>query len=130
LVLRSITVFTNNVSQHFSLGLPSSPLVLRDYATGRGSYRERGPIIKYQRTGTTRRLEADIRELNELLARFDIKGAAHHGYIRSFNLAAWNKGGRLHSLGEDTYQQKPEKQRLKMTINGEPVAEIDIKCIS
>ena len=44
-----------------------------------------------------------------------------------FNNHSWKKGGRLYSAGEDNYQQMPEPERLKMTINGEPVAEIDVR---
>ena len=54
-------------------------------------------------------------------------GGEHNGYIRVFNNRSWDKGGRLYSVGEHTYQQMPEAERIKMTINGEPVAEIDIR---
>jgi hypothetical protein len=39
----------------------------------------------------------------------------------------WNKGGRLYSPGEDSYQQIPREARLRMTINGEPLCEIDVR---
>src|SRR5262249_6632343 len=39
----------------------------------------------------------------------------------------WNKGGRLYSVGRDTYQQQERDERLAITINGEPVSEIDIR---
>src|SRR5262249_28038836 len=39
-----------------------------------------------------------------------------------FNNRSWKN-----SSGEDCYQRLSEAERLKMTINGEPVAEIDIK---
>jgi hypothetical protein len=121
-------IHEGNVGDHFKPELPSNPLVLRDYGSGLGRNRERGPIIKdYQRTEHTKQLEADIRELNEFLARFKFTGGEHHGYTRNFNLAAWNKGGRLYSSGEDDYQQKHDTERHQMRINGEPVAEIDIK---
>ena len=44
-----------------------------------------------------------------------------------FNNLSWKKGGRLYSSGEECYQRLSEAERLKMTINGELVAEIDIK---
>jgi hypothetical protein len=118
----------DNVGDHFKPEPPSNPLVLRDYATGKGVNRERGPIIRdYERTEHTKRLEADIRELNEFLARCKITGGEHHGYTRNFNNASWNKGGRLYSIGDGHYQQMPEEKRLQMTINGGAVAEVDIK---
>jgi hypothetical protein len=81
----------------------------------------------YERTPETERLERYIKELNEFLACFELTGARHEGYIRIFNNGSWAKGGRLYSPCEDTYQLMPETKRLEMTINGEPVAEIDIK---
>lgn len=119
----------DNIGDHFRPEPPHNPLVLRDYATGRGRNRERGPIIKnYPRTADTERLTADVRELNEFLDRCEIAGGEHYGYTRNFNNGCWNwnKGGRLYSVGGG-YQQMPEHKRLQMTINGEAVAEIDIK---
>lgn len=121
-------IHDGNVLDHFVSEPPRHPLVLKDYASGRGRDKDRGPVIKsYERTPLTERLEADVRELNEFLASFRITGGTHEGYVRVFNLRAWTKGGRLYSLGQDTYQQKSEDQRHQMTINDEPIAEIDIK---
>jgi hypothetical protein len=115
-----------NVGEHFLKEPPKDPLVLRDYATGWGHNREQGRIVEYKRTPKTERLEADVRELNEFLARFDLTGGTRYGYTRVFNDRSWKAGGRLYSPGEHNYQQMPEAERLKMTINGEPVAEIDV----
>ena len=116
-----------NVGDHFAPEPPRHPLVLKDYATGRGRDRERGRRVNYKHTLKTERLEADVRELNEFLARFELMGGEHYGYTRVFNNRCWKKGGRLYSIGEHSYQQMPEPERIKMTINGKPVAEIDIK---
>jgi hypothetical protein len=121
-------ISSGNVGDHFAPEPPTNPLVLKDFATGRGRYRESGPVIKdYERTPETERVERDIKELNEFLARFELTGGRQEGYIRIFNNRSWKKGGRLYSPCEGTYQLTPEAERLKMTINGEPVAEIDIK---
>jgi hypothetical protein len=40
---------------------------------------------------------------------------------------AWNLGGRLYSQGQDSYQSLSSDQRLDMTIDGEPVCELDIR---
>src|SRR5262249_46611449 len=69
----------------------------------------------------------DVKELNAFLARVKLTGGKHEGYLRIFNNHAWDKGGRLYSDGEGNYQQLPPEERLKMTINEQPVAEIDIK---
>ncbi|HZC80418.1 MAG TPA: hypothetical protein VE222_01660, partial [Nitrospiraceae bacterium] len=107
---------------------PHNPLVLRGHSTGIGRYKKPGPLIKnYERTETTKRLEADIRELNAFLAACEITGGEHHGYTRNFNNRSWKKGGRLYSVGGGYQQMSPPEKRLEMTINGEAVAEIDIK---
>jgi len=120
-------IHSGNVGEHFAPEPPTNPLVLKDYATGRGRYRESGPVVKYERTPETERLERDIKELNEFLARFELTGGRHEGYIRIFNNRSWKKGGRLYSQCQDSYQLMPEHKRLEMKINGDPVAEIDIK---
>jgi hypothetical protein len=121
----------SNVGDHFAPEPPKNPLVLKDYAVGKGKDRESGKRIKYKNTRfdtpEAQRLEADVRELNDFLARFEILGGEHYGYERVFNNQSWKKGGRLYGGGEDCYQRLSEAERLRMTINGEPVAEIDIK---
>lgn len=118
---------SDNVGEHFALGPPTSPLVLKDYATGRGKNKESGRKVKYEHTTETRRLEADIRELNDFWVPFELEGGEHNGYIRVFNNRSWDKGGRLYSAGSHSHQQMADTERLDMTINGEPVSEIDIK---
>jgi hypothetical protein len=89
--------------------------------------------MTFAHTPTSSQLEADVRELNEFLARQHIDGGVHQGYIRIFQNGDqagfdWNFGGRLYSQPSATnYQQLSKKARLKMTFNGEPVAEIDIR---
>ncbi len=101
--------------------------MLKDYGTGRGLNRERGKTAEFKHTPETERLEADVRELNDFLARFELTGCEHYGYTRVFNNRSWKKGGRLYSDGEHNYQQMPEAERIKMTISGAHVAEIDIR---
>jgi hypothetical protein len=89
-----------NIGVHFKPEPPHNPLVLRGPGSGKGVSRERGQIIKrYKRTETTKRLEAEVRELNDFLARCEITGGEHHGYTRNFNNGSWKKGGRLYSVG-------------------------------
>jgi len=122
---------TNNVSEHFAPEPPTDPLVLKDFAVGKGKDREGGRRIKWKNTGydtaEAKRLEEDVKELNAFLAGYELTGGEHYGYERVFNNLSWRKGGRLYSSGEDCYQRLSEAERLQMTINGEPVAEIDIK---
>ena len=73
-----------------------------------------------------------INEINASLSEQDIQPAyLVQGFQRIFsngNLPGfnWNAGGRLYAIGGG-YQQEPGSERLKMTINGEPVVEIDIR---
>jgi hypothetical protein len=120
---------SSNVGEHFPPELPQHPLVVRDWSTGHGREKQQGRLLKYARTEETERIEQDVKELNEFLARFTLTGGRHEAYYRTFtfNNGAYNKGGRLSSIGEGSYQQLSKAERLLMKINGEPVAEIDIK---
>ena len=78
------------------------------------------------------KLEEQVKQLNEFFDRFELRGGIHRGYIRVFNNGdhprfAWNMGGRLYSYGSSGIQQMDRADRLRMTIRGEPVCEIDIR---
>jgi len=77
---------SSNVGEHFAPEPPKSPLVLKDYATGRGRDRESGRRVKYDHTPETERLEADVRELNEFLTRFELMGGEHSSGVRNLVL--------------------------------------------
>ena len=88
--------------------------------------------MRFDPTPQTEELEAQLRELNEFFDQFQLQGGMHRGFNRIFNQGDlpdfdWNKGGRLYSHGPDNYQLLSSEHRLLMTINGEPVCEIDIR---
>jgi hypothetical protein len=120
---------------HFSYGLPQHPLQKRAASTKDAySNKLRGAVMKFTHTLASQRIEDEVRALNEFLDKQSIKGGVHRGYVRAFNNGdapnfEWNQGGRLYSQpsGDANYQQLNGKQRRKMTINGEPVAEVDIR---
>jgi hypothetical protein len=121
-----------NVDQHFQRAEPIKPLVLKSSSTRLGGRKQSGRSMRFDETATTRRLRDEIIELNKFLTTQRIEGGIHHGYRRIFNQGdrpayAWNKGGRLYSIGEENYQTLKKHRRLDMTINGEPVVEIDIR---
>jgi len=124
-----------NVAEHFERQrpkLPSKPLVLRASSTRRGPTKLKGRSLRFERTALTDRIEKDVKDLNELLANHEIEGGVHRAYRRIFNQGdreryRWNKGGRLYSIGEDSYQTLKQAQRLEMMLDGEPVVEIDIR---
>lgn len=78
-------------------------------------------------------IEAQVKELNEFFAQQKLRGGSHHGYVRVYNNGDnprfhWNMGGRLYSQHfTQSYQVMSGDERSKMTINGEPVAEVDIR---
>jgi hypothetical protein len=119
--------------QHFLIPLPENPVVLRA-ASRRNQYGEKrqGRFMRFERTASTRKLEQELKDLNNFLDGYEIRGGIHRGYIRVFNNGDhakfdWNMGGRLYSYGEFNYQQLDRTERLKMTINDEPVCEIDVR---
>ena len=123
----------SEINDHFIQDLPQHPLVKRAGSV-RAPYgtKVRGRVMRFERAGKALELEQQVRELNEFLDGFDLRGGEHRGYVRGFNLGDdpsfdWNKGGRLYSQGDDSYQRLSPDDRLRMTINGEEVCEIDIR---
>jgi hypothetical protein len=122
-----------DIRTHFVPELPKHPLVLKDTSTWLGGYKITGKRIKIDYTDeTVKAVEQEIIDLNTFIAQCDIRGGAHHGYIREFNCGdhpsfAWNLGGRLYSVGAGSYQQMKPAERLKMIIDGQPVCELDIR---
>jgi hypothetical protein len=119
--------------QHFLIPLPDDPLK-RHSASKRNTYGLKipGRSMRFEPTSKTQKLESELKRLNLFLDGFELQDGIHRGYIRVFNNGDnpkfdWNMGGRLYSYGEPNYQQMDRSDRLRMTINGEPVCEIDIR---
>ena len=134
-ISKRLHVLPSEADQHFDYGLPQHPLQKRK-ASKRDAYGKKvhGALMKFTHTVASSRLEADVSELNAFLDEQDIHGGIHRGYVRIFNNGDdptfdWNLGGRLYSQpsGTKNYQQLRGTQRRKMTINGEPAAEVDIR---
>jgi hypothetical protein len=130
-------VQASDAAQHFIKELPKEPLQVRARSMREGGRKERGPLIKWRKVFNAKlrqrgeELEAEIRELNEFLDKVDSRGGVHRGYVRVFNNGddkafSWGAGGRLYS-GDDSYQHVQRSERLRITLNGEPVCEIDIR---
>jgi hypothetical protein len=125
-------VTPQNVGEHFTYPPPKHPLVRTRASRRVGRWKEAGSPMEFKRTPRTEALEHKVKELNAFLADHVIQGATHRWFRRIFHEGDkpgfdWNKGGRLYSDGKDSYQQRPRPERLKMTIDGEPVCEIDIR---
>jgi hypothetical protein len=119
--------------QHFLIPLPENPLRLHT-ASSRNEYGTKisGRPKRFEHTPVTMRLEQEVKDLNKFIDGFELRGGIHRGYMRVFNNGDhpkfdWTMGGRLYSYGEFNYQQLDRTQRLRMTINSEPVCEIDIR---
>ena len=122
--------------QHFHLPLPANPLRLRARST-KTDYGEpnlRGALIEnYHRSQRTECLEAEVRKINDFLKAIRISGGTHSGFVRNFSNGnntpsyCWDQGGRLQSYGGGSYMVLGAPKRLKMTFDGEPVCEIDVR---
>jgi hypothetical protein len=119
----------------FEYDLPKEPLELRARKIG-SFYSDTKPVgrpMEFERTPRVEQLESQVRELNEFFAEQDLRGGSHEGYVRLFHNGDdpyfdWNLGGRLYSQHyNDSYQVLSSDKRAAMMINGEPVAEIDIR---
>jgi hypothetical protein len=122
-----------DIGWHFVPELLRHPLVRKTTSTWLGDHKIPGRRMKidYSDPGV-KALEQVIIDLNAFIAQFDIRGGTHHGYIREFNCGdhrrfAWNLGGRLYSVGAESYQGLSPAERKLMTIDGQPVIELDIR---
>jgi hypothetical protein len=128
----SCGVTPENVDGHFKRAKPREALVLKSSSARVGWLKVSGRSIRFDEDDTTRRLRSEIVELNDFLSEQEIVGGIHQGYRRIFNQGdlpsfRWNKGGRLYSAGEDSYQSLNKDRRVEMTFNGDGVVEIDIR---
>lgn len=124
-----------NLSEHFAFTPPdhsARPLLALKTSSSRYGYvKVRGSDMPVPRTAGTKALADEVRTINDFLGTVTIVGASFHGLYRSFVMGdlpnyRWDKGGRLYAYG-DSYQTAKKAIRLAMTLNGDPVVEIDIK---
>lgn len=117
-----------NYREHFFVELPKWTIKLRAKSKKIGSYKVRGREMSVSREDeTTRALDAKVQEINHFLIGQSIERAPFSGYIRQFNNGDvdgfnWNKGGRLYA----SFQQLSALERKAITINHQPVVEIDV----
>lgn len=120
-----------NVRDHFTVQLPEEVIILKASSRRVGKDKVKGEKLRFDMTPELARMEEHLRAINAFLAAQDIEGGLFPGYQRLFNEGdrecfRWDKGGRLYCRGDETYQTAKKADRLAMTINGCPVAEIDI----
>ena len=121
----------NDLYDHFYVTKPESLIVLRPSSRRAGRAKIKQRSMKFEAGEHTNTLEKRVSELNDYLFEQRLEGGIFTGYQRIFNEGDhpqfnWNRGGRLYCVGEGHYQLLKKAERLKMKINGAPVAEIDI----
>ena len=130
------SVLAGYADDHFVLPplppLPKdTPLVaLKSASVRREGTKFRGEPMPVPDTPEVRRITAQLVVIRDFLAGVTIEGGVHRGFVRQFAEGdhpafAWDRGGRLYSVGT-SYQQLKGDERLAMRLNGEPVVEIDI----
>ena len=120
--------------EHFGTEPPKQFVDVRYPNIRYGRFKYSGPGVSKSLYTNHPRYKAEMRDmkaLNTFLFDQEIKGAEFTGLRRIFNNFTeetynWDKGARISSFGSDSYQSLSKEQRSKMTINGEPVVEIDI----
>lgn len=110
--------------------VPLNSIVLRESSRRFYNRKIRGKVLPTPRTPQSKELMAQVERLNAFLLGFDLRPVPFRGLYRGFNEAErvdfkFDRGGRLYGFG-NSYQSLSEAERLRMKIDGEPVAEIDI----
>jgi hypothetical protein len=122
-------VDADKAKQHFAKGPPKDLVVVRGASVYDGYKKLKGNVLKVK---VPEHLRNEMQELNTFLEGFTLEHGTHRGFFRCYNNGDYpgfdfDRGGRLYSAGEDSYQNLPSEERLKLTINGEPVAEVDVR---
>ena len=124
-------VVLEEVGAHFHTLKPTKVIICRPTTKKDGRFRKRSRSISFEHNHQTKYLEGKVLAINDYLYEQELGGGLFTGYQRIFNEGDhpafnWNRGGRLYCVGDDNYQLMKKADRLKMTINGDRVAEIDI----
>ena len=106
-------------------------VVLMPASVRREGAKFRGEPMPIPDTNEVRRITAQLATIRDFVQGVTIEGGEHRGFVRQFEEGdqpgfAWDRGGRLYSVGGG-YQQLKGDQRRAMRLNGEPVVEIDIR---
>ncbi len=122
---------------HFSLipavnSLVKDPLVLRRRNVSLNGEKYRGHSIRLDLNDAKTRAHHDrVDRLNRFMNTHEVSPTGLIGFRRIFNNGEtgdfnWNKGGRLYEVGTG-YQTMPKADRSGLTIDGEAVAEVDVR---
>jgi hypothetical protein len=102
---------------------PSQLVKLTSFKTYKGS---KAPLRFKTDDPEVVRIQEEVEEANAFATECSVHGCAPPRWYRVFT-ADWRLGGRWIATGaEGNYQQMAEEDRLAITINGEPAAEVDV----
>ena len=121
-----------NLRHHFHRPLPDRLVTLKTASSWVAGEKYDGERLDFADTPQVEAIRAEVGEINRFLEGVRIDGAHHDGFHRGFCKGdhpdfAWNKGGRLYSSGRGHYQQLSKARRAEITLDGETVAEIDVR---
>jgi len=122
----------NNITAHYLRALPTNVIHLRAASVRQYGKKSSGQRMSVKPSPGVLQLEYEVKQINRYLDKQHLEGAIFNGYYRSFNMGDqpdfyWNKGGRLYSPGEDSYQRMKKEGRLSsIKINNEIAVEIDV----
>jgi hypothetical protein len=104
------------------------PLQLRSLSSWQGRKRISGRSLRYDPDEPdAKHLKQEVEDYNAYAAGFDVAGCVPPRWFRIFHLE-WRLGGRWYAAGDGAYQSMSEDDRVgRITINGEPVVEVDAK---
>lgn len=122
-------VAADEAEQHFTKGQPQDLVIVRGASVYDGYKKIKGKVLKVE---APKHLWNEMQELNSFVEGFTLEHGTHRGFFRGYNNGDragfdFDRGGRLYSAGEDSYQNLPSDERLKLTIDGEAVAEVDVR---
>jgi hypothetical protein len=137
LLAKAFGIEPSEWQEHFrSIPRPAEiaePLVLKSCSTFVRGRKRDGVRMPFDASNPKAiQLAWQVDEINAFFAGVLIEpDSDHYGFHRIFNQGdqpgfAWDKGGRLYSMG-DSYQNRKAAHRSRMRLNGEPVVEIDIR---
>jgi hypothetical protein len=106
---------------------PEVPQPIQMFTLKRPRRSEKAPILIRRGDPDAARQTEKVTSYNAWIAEHAIGGCLPPRLNRVFT-ASWLLGGRWYAVGnEGNYQRMSEAERLGITINGEPVAEVDVE---
>lgn len=133
MLAEGLEIDLEDLDAHYDRPPQTRVLALKAKSKWLGGTKFRGKSLDLPNSPEVAVLSARVRQINDFISGVEIGGGGRHRqFFRGFDLGdqpgfAWNKGGRLYSDGGANYQQMPQAKRLHLTLNGEPVVEIDVK---